>query len=144
MMMMMSSMTCMMERHYKHLDEDDDDDDQDNEEDDDEEEEDDDDEEEEDDEEDDDDDVINDMHDGEALQVQASLSSDVKESSSYHDISSSSSIKLLQYRGMGKKYLKVSHMKRQVSPETDAVVPRRVVLYVLPVRHHHHHSMVGI
>jgi hypothetical protein len=53
------------------------------------------------------------MYDGEVLQ--ASLSSDVKVSSSYHDISSSSSsssIKLLQYRGMGKKYLKVSLMKR--------------------------------
>ena len=83
------------------------------------------------------------MYDGEALQ--ASLSSDVKASYSYHDISSSSSsIKLLQYRGMAKKYLKVSRMKRLVSPEVDAVVPRRVVLYALPVRHHHHHhSMVG-
>jgi len=51
------------------------------------------------------------MYDGEALQ--ASLLSDVKASSSYHDISSSSSsIKMMQYRGMGKKYLKVSHMKR--------------------------------
>jgi hypothetical protein len=49
------------------------------------------------------------MYDGEALQ--ASLSSDEKASSSYHDISSSS-IKLLQHRGMEKKYLKVSHMKR--------------------------------
>jgi hypothetical protein len=38
---------------------------------------------------------------------------------------------------MGKKYLKVSHMKRYVSPETDAAVHRRVVLYALPVRHHH-------
>ena len=62
-----------------------------------------------------DDDVLNDMYDGEALQ--ASLSSDVKASSSYHDISSSSSsssssIKLLQYRGMARKYLKVSLMKR--------------------------------
>jgi hypothetical protein len=68
--------------------------------------------EEEEEEEDEDDDVLNDMYDGEALQ--ASLSSDVKASSSYHDISSSSSssIKLLQYRSMGKKYLKVSHMKR--------------------------------
>ena len=36
---------------------------------------------------------------------------------------------------MGKKYLKVSHMKRLVSPEADAVVPRRV-LFALPVRHH--------
>ena len=51
-------------------------------------------------------------YDGEALQ--ALLSFDVKASSSYHDISSSSSsssIKLLQYRGMAKKYLKVSLMK---------------------------------
>jgi hypothetical protein len=57
--------------------------------------------------EDDDDDVLNDMYDGEALQ--ASLLSDVKASCSYHDISSSStsSITMLQYRGMGKKYLKM-------------------------------------
>ena len=65
-----------------------------------------------DDDDDDDDDVLNDMYEGEALQ--ASPSFNVKASSSYHDISSSSSssIKLLQYRGMAKKYLKVSHMKR--------------------------------